>query len=193
MFRFALIGALSCAALSFGAVASAQTPQIQAPGVRTITAPRVQLITPAARAALASRLAAQPIDAREISEPVSVSITSPLVGDPAAPTLALSAYSANIWTPFGDNPRVSVSGASEARVRVTMQLSAGYRYLLVCNMESRAFEVRDSWNGRVISWEALNQGAVLIAAQERDGMSYVDFYPTGRSGWLRSCEVSRIG
>lgn len=192
MLRFALIGALACAALLSDTTSYAQTPQIRGPAARAVTQPRVVLVTPAQRAALASRLAAQPIDPAEITGTVSVNVLSPVVGDPTAPTLALSAYSATMWNTIGPNPQIDLARGPDARVRVTMQLAGGYRYLLVCNMQTRAFEVRDAWNGLVVTWEEANQGAVLIPAEAADRRTYIDLYPTGFA-WLRSCEVSRIG
>lgn len=193
MLRFALIGSLMCAALFLDAASYAQTPQIRGPAARVVTQPRITLITPAQRAQLASRLAAEPIDAAEISEPLSVNVLSPLIGDPNAPTLALSGYGVSEWQTLGAEPRMLLAAGDRSWARITMQLSGGYRYLVVCNMESRGLETRDSWNGLAITWEGSHRGAVLLRAEETDRRRYFDLYPRWAGAWVSGCEVSRIG
>jgi hypothetical protein len=193
MFRFALIGSLVCAALFAAAASSAQTPQIRGPAARAVTQPLVTIITPVQRAQLASRLAAEPIDAAEISEPISVNVLSPVIGDPNAPTLALSGHGVSEWRTLGAEPRIFLIARDRSWARITMQLSGGYRYLVVCNMESRGLETRDSWNGLAITWEGLHRGAVLIPAEDADRRTYFDLYPLHPGAWVSGCEVSRIG
>jgi len=189
MVRFALIGTAVCTAFLTATPSDAQTPQVTGPAARAVTQPRVVLMTPATRAQMASSLLGEPIAAAEITNTVSVSTISPLVGDPAAPTLALSAREPVEWSTFGD-PRVSFRSGVVRFARLSMQLAAGYRHLMVCEMSTRGFDTRNP--DLPITWEGSNRGAILIPPRTSGGRENINLYATG-PGWLRSCEVSRIG
>lgn len=189
MIRLASAALLACLFLS--ATAVAQTPQISDAARRAITAqPRV-VIAPAARAQLASRLAGEPVTPAQITDTVSVSVLSPVVGEPGAPTLALEGRGVQ-WLTTGADPRAVIATFS-AEVNLIMQVAPHVRHLVVCEMGSRsAVSLRSDWGGPAMSitWESDTRGAVLVPAVPEARRLILHF--TG-GGAVRSCEVSRIG
>lgn len=191
MHLFLRVCALACVLVLAAGFAVAQTPRLPDQARRAVVQPMPEIMTPVARASLASRLAREPVNAAEITDTVSVSVLAPVVGDPAAPTLAFSAQAAD-WETLGAGARIRLRDVSGSRIRLRMQTAAGHRHLVVCDMSGAGTMRMENaaWPGWTLTWEGREQGAVLLPAIERDAMQYIDFVG---AGWIRSCEVSRLG
>lgn len=178
--------------------ASSQMPQMSDQARQLAIKPHVTTITPAARANLATQLAGEPISATAISGTVAVSVRSPLVGEPAAPTLALDGFGGN-WIASGTDPRAELT-SDLSSVRLTMQLDAGARHLVVCEMGPRSMVTVRTAVGTAplsIAWESNTRGAILIPMYASARGMALHLYGSrgvnGARGTVRSCEVSRIG
>lgn len=190
MVRLSLIVALSCAAFLTCDISHAQTPQVSGPAARAITQPRIVLMTRSARAQLASRLAGETIAPVAITDTRSVSVLAPVVGDPAAPTLAME-IRRGTWLTTGPDPRAVIDTYS-SEVTLKFRVAAGVRHLVVCDMgPSSALTLRSDFGGPAMSitWEGDSRGAVLVPARDADGQVTLHFTSGGA---VRSCEVSRI-
>lgn len=202
MFRIAFTGAFACAALVAATAVYAQPRAPTAPpAISAAAATRLQTaMTPEARARIASQLAGSTITPETISTPVRVTATAPVVGDPRAPTLALWVVSAAEWRPNGADPKIYVTridGVGGAHLE--MQVAAGYRYLVICEMQANAFQATMGLYALPITWVGSGEastGAMLVPPQTEDRMFRISvstpMRTTGRA-WIRSCEVSRLG
>lgn len=200
MLRLSLISAFVCAALLANTAAYAQ-PRAPGPSINAAAATRLQqAMTPEARARIASQLAGATITPEAISTPVRVTASAPVVGDPRAPTLALRVVSAADWTSSGDDPKIIVTRIDGiGGMHLEMQVNAGYRYLVICSMQSNAFRANLGLTSLPITWDGhddASTGAILIPVQTEERMVRLSMStPMGTTNraWVRSCEVSRLG
>lgn len=189
MFRVVMAAAVACAV--FATPAHTQ-PELSDQARRAIMRQGLPLNS-AQRAQLASRLAGVAIDPVEVTDTVSVSALSPVVGDSTAPTLGIALYRGT-WLSFGPDPRaVLTDNNSEFWVR--MQLAASHRHLLICDMTERSTLRMSSTVGSgadsplALTWESDDRAAVYIPAQASARRVTVVILGTGS---VRRCEVSRI-
>jgi len=188
MIKHAITLALFCAAV-VGMPAVAQTTRIDPSVARVAIQPRV-LLAPDARAALASRLTGERIAPAAITGTVSVSILSPIVGDPRAPTASLEIRRGN-WITTGDDPRAVIFYGSSLDLRFAIEANA--RYLVLCDV-SRGFRLNSIFEQpappAALTWEGDRRAAFLIPLSSRAGTYLISMTDGGE---LRSCEISRLG
>lgn len=210
----AIVGAIGATPLVNAQQPGSQpTPQISPPAAAAAKqeALTVERLSPAARAAIATRLTGSSVPLGAISGTMTVSPDAPVFRVGGAPRLTLSAVRADWRVPVnGTRPSISLppmgrepdTPSTRVYVEMTLRATAGQRYLVVCDMgpSGALWHVTVGGRDTPITWEATERAAMLLSPLARDGdvtMSFrLDPIPPSASfstgGSIKRCEVSPI-
>lgn len=206
MIRSVLIAGACVIAFGLSAVAQVRAPvQLPEEARRAINEPLLAQITPAARAAIASRLVGRTVAITAISGPAVVTPRAPVFGPETAPLLLLQGRNVHWFTNDERRapPRISFGQSASPRTGMAVELrynaERATRYLVLCDMDGQSSLVKAMLGDAdaPVTWETPTRGAMLIPPQDRAGVVVLTIYQQntgglGRAGELYRCEISAI-